>query len=228
MSARGRVSEIFFSFQGEGIYLGEPQIFIRFADCNIHPGCIYCDTEIKIKREISVAQILNKIEKEKWPAKSVSLTGGEPLLQVNFLKKLLPCLKRKKFRTYLETNGTLPEALKHIIKDINIIAMDIKLPSSGKTTAFWKEHRRFLEAGRKKEVLIKVVVTGDTEKSDFEKAVNLASKNPSIPFILQPVTPNRGVKGIGEKKLKEFYTIARHSLKDVRIIPQVHALLGIR
>jgi len=228
MSVRGKVSDIFFSFQGEGIYVGEPQIFLRFVDCNISPKCLYCDTEVEANSKMTVGEVLAKIERKGWPTKFISLTGGEPLLQVNFLKRLLPALKKEGFRTYLETNGTIPEALSLVIGDVDIIAMDIKLPSSGRTMGFWERYSQFLEVGRKKEIMVKVVLTRDTKKSELGKAISLVEETPSIPFILQPVTPNKKVKGIGDRRLREFHLLARRSLKNVSVIPQVHRMLGIR
>jgi len=228
MRERGRISDIFFSFQGEGLYLGEPQIFLRFAGCNISPKCIYCDTSAKVNKEMTVGEILAKIERAKWPTRFIALTGGEPLLQVNFLKRLLPALKRRDFRIYLETNGTLPEALSHIIEEVDIIAMDIKLPSSGRTAALWERQSQFLDTSRKKEIMVKVVLTGDTEKNDLVKAISLVGAAPYIPFILQPVTPNKKVKGVRDKKLREFHSLARRRLKNVSVVPQVHKVLGIR
>jgi len=228
MRERGRISDIFFSFQGEGLYLGEPQIFLRFADCNISPKCLYCDTSAKVNKEMTVGEILAKIERAKWPTRFIALTGGEPLLQVNFLKRLLPALKRRDFRIYLETNGTLPEALSHIIEEVDIIAMDIKLPSSGRTAALWERQSQFLDTSRKKEIMVKVVLTGDTEKNDLVKAISLVGAAPYIPFILQPVTPNKKVKGVRDKKLREFHSLARRRLENVSVVPQVHKVLGIK
>lgn len=228
MSATANIASIFFSCQGEGIYAGEPQGFVRFAGCNMSPKCLYCDTDTNQNNEMTVSGILSRIEKEKWPIKFISLTGGEPLLQVNFLKRLLPALKKRGFRIYLETNGTLPDALLLIIHDLDIIAMDIKLPSSGRTAVLWEKHAQFLKAGIKKEIMVKLVLTRDTKKNDFEKAVFLLKKTPAVPFILQPVTPNKKAKAIGDKTLQEFYSFASRSLKDVRIIPQLHRIFGIK
>ena len=85
----------------------------------------------------------------------MSLTGGEPLLQKDFLKGLLSLFKESRMISYLETNGILYKELQSIIDDIDIIAMDFKLPSSTKCRSFWDEHKRFLEVALRKEVFIK-------------------------------------------------------------------------
>src|SRR3989338_9578605 len=78
------ISEIFSSLQGEGPYLGVPQIFIRFGRCNMH--CGYCDEADKMKEEAfsrytldSLIRQIETLEAAKGPHHSVSLTGGEPL-----------------------------------------------------------------------------------------------------------------------------------------------------
>ncbi len=226
--------EIFSSIQGEGIYLGVRQIFVRFAGCNI--SCSYCDTESSRKKmfKLSVEELVRKIldtDKSFGPHHSISLTGGEPLLRAEYLEKLLPRLK-KKFRIYLETNGTLPEDLKKIERFVDIIAMDIKLPSATKTRAFWNEHKEFLKVSSKKEVFVKIVVTAESLKSDFIKALKIVKAvNKNIVLVIQPegnLVNNRYLVGIDKKRLCEFQRIAQKSISDVRVIPQMHKILGVR
>src|SRR3989338_8128097 len=116
-SQRADLTEVFASIQGEGIYVGAPQIFIRFNQCNL--SCEYCDTPINVP-DIplqTLEEILEKVKKLYHPRyfHSFSLTGGEPLLYVSFLKKLIPSLKKLIPRAYLETNGVLAENLSQII-----------------------------------------------------------------------------------------------------------------
>src|SRR6185295_14199221 len=80
---------------------------------------------------------------EERPHASVSVTGGEPLVHAAFLETLLPRLQARGLRTHLETNGTLAAALRRVIAAVDVVAMDIKLPSAtGRET--WAEHREFL------------------------------------------------------------------------------------
>src|SRR6267142_1874357 len=88
------VLEIFASRQGEGICVGDPHLFVRFGGCNI--ACDYCDTPESIpagsghSRSLGdVAAELEALDPEKR-TRAVSLTGGEPLLQVNFLEQFIP------------------------------------------------------------------------------------------------------------------------------------------
>lgn len=220
---RGKVSEVFEGIQGEGIYQGLKQVFLRFYGCNM--SCRFCDTKLNSYREYNSDDLLKRINSFNANYHSISLTGGEPLLQIDFLKSLLP--KLKGIKTYLETNGTLPEELSQIIDNIDIIAMDIKLPSSTGLKDFWKEHRGFLKTAIKKELFVKTVICKSTKLSDLRKAIELVTNlNKDIPFILQPNSFEMGRELM--KKLRDFQDFCCHLLSCVRIIPQIHKFLGLR
>ncbi len=225
------IAEIFSSIQGEGIFLGMKQIFVRFKSCNL--TCAFCDEMSAVtSRKYSPKELLAEIkamEKTRGPHHSVSFTGGEPLLYVEFLKEALKLLKKEKMKAYLETNGTLPAKLTKIIDKIDIVAMDIKLPSSTGEKEYWNEHLRFLKVASKKNVFVKIVVTPNTVEEDVEKAAALIrGVNKNIPLILQPVTPVGPLdNNIDNKTLLDFMDIClRGKLGDIRIIPQVHKVLG--
>jgi organic radical activating enzyme len=226
-----RILEIFHSIQGEGKYAGVPQVFVRFFECNMH--CVWCDTPASIGdgkreyKEISLDDTLAQVNALYDNAHSVSITGGEPLLQEGFLKNFCHALHRGGKKIYLDTNGTLPDALAGMIKDIDIIAMDIKLPSSTKQKAFWSEHKEFLKIARRREVFIKAVISLNTRVEDVLKAAKLtAAVDPEILFILQPnyLDMKKGVieECVGHQKL------CAKILKDVRILPQVHKFMKLR
>src|SRR5689334_12565633 len=138
------ISEIYTSLQGEGPYTGEKQIFVRLAGCPLR--CDYCDTPASLTTkghpELSVTDALNAVlnERRHRGARTVSLTGGEPLAHVAFLSEFAPALQSKKFRVYLETAGVHPRPLEKIVRSCDVISMDMKMPSAtGKT--YWNEHR---------------------------------------------------------------------------------------
>ncbi len=223
------ILEIFSSIQGEGPRVGERQIFIRFNNCNLN--CNYCDVPRNIKpANLSVKEIISKIRRLNNGAghKTVSLTGGEPLLQVEFLKKLLPELKRQKYRIYLETNATLPEGLKKILKFVDIISADMKLPSVTKEKPHWSKHANFIRIAHNKDIFIKTVVSRKLKMDDFKKAVSLLKKiNPKTPFIIQPAMNGKKMQ-ISTKRLFKLQSYALGSLKTSLIIPQMHKILGLR
>ena len=226
------IVEIFSSFQGEGPYIGVKQIFIRFAGCNLN--CSFCDTPNDvIFKDVTVAQIMERVkdlEEACGVHHSISLTGGEPLLQADFLVHLLPILKEQNFKTYLETNGTLIEALKRVIKYIDIIAMDMKLPSSTGMPLLWQNHIYFLNIAKEKDVFVKVVVTENTLEKDILEARDIVERfDENIIFVIQPAsTGDKGTFKVSEEKLLDYLDLSRERLRDVRIIPQMHKLIGMK
>ena len=230
---KAQITEIFSSVQGEGIFIGARQIFVRFKQCNME--CSFCDTPNEgLAKEYSPTAMMSEIEsleEAKGPHHSVSLTGGEPLMYAEFLKSILPLLKKAGFKSYLETNGTLPNELERVIDLIDIVAMDFKLPSSTGGRAYWKEHLEFLKIAVRKKVFVKSVVTTDTKKEDVEEAVRLIKTvNKNIPFIMQPAAPIKNFdKRPGENRLLEFLDIAlKGKIENSRVIPQMHKMLGIK
>jgi len=227
----GKILEIFRSIQGEGKYVGSPQVFVRFFECNMH--CVWCDTPASIgdgKREyqeLNVREAVSQVNALYENAYGVSITGGEPLLQKDFLKAFCHALRRQGKKIYLDTNGTLPDALKEIIKDVDIIAMDIKLPTSTLQNAYWVEHKEFLKVAVRKEVFVKVVISMNTHLGEILKAAKLvADIDPKILFILQPNYLDMN-KGVIEDCLR-YQKLCAKILKDVRILPQVHKLMKLR
>ena len=226
-----KILEIFRSIQGEGKYVGAPQVFVRFFECNMH--CVWCDTPASIGdgkrayKELGLEDALKQVDDLYENVYCVSITGGEPLLQKEFLKSFCHALHREGKKIYLDTNGTLPHALAEIIKDIDIIAMDIKLPSSTQQKAFWREHKEFLKVARRREVFVKAVISLNTKAKEVLKAAQLvAAVDPEILFVLQPNYPDMK-KGIIEDCLG-YQKICAKILKDVRIIPQVHKFMKLR
>lgn len=228
------ILEIFSSIQGEGIFLGAKQVFVRFKRCNM--SCGYCDEDLdrKAKRysSLELMSAVRALENSNGPHHSVSLTGGEPLLYAEYLKSFLKIMKKNRnFKSYLETNGTLPYELSKVIDWIDIVAMDFKLPSSTGERSFWTEHLEFLKIASKKKVFVKAVVTPDTVKEDIEKAISLIKRmNKNIPFVLQPATPVRPAdKDVNKDSLMNFIEIGlKNNLQNIRVIPQIHKMLGVK
>ena len=227
------ITEIFSSIQGEGIFVGAKQVFVRFKNCNI--SCNFCDESRDAAGKVYTPEaLMDEVEllnEKNGLHHSVSLTGGEPLCYTDFLTALLPLFGRIGRKAYLETNGTLPDELARVIDHVNIVAMDFKLPSSTGGRAFWDEHLEFLTIASKKIVFVKAVVTPETTSVDIRKAVSLiASLGKHIPFILQPVTPVKSSdREIDKNRLLEFMEIGiNHSLECIRVIPQVHKMMGIK
>ena len=157
--------------------------------------------------------------------KSLSLTGGEPLIYADLLKTLLPKIKKLGFEIYLETNGTLPKELKKIIDLCDIISMDFKLPSSVKKY-FWKQHLHFLKTAVKKEVFIKVVITNNSKISEIKKtAQTICAVSKNIVLILQPsLSQERPPINL----LYDMRQAARLIIPNVFIMTQLHKTYEIK
>lgn len=228
---RAYISEIFSSIQGEGPFIGIKQIFIKFAECNLR--CRFCDIDASFPpKEFSAAKLLSVVKQiceNSGDHHSVSLTGGEPLLHVEFLKGFLPEVRKTGLKIYLETNATMPTQLTEIIEFVDIVAADIKLPSSTGNKAFWNEHAEFIKIAGKKNCFVKVVITNDTTQNDIKKAINIIRKvNKNLLLVLQPVSPAKGVEKPSSKLLIDYLFMAEKRLGNVRILPQIHKILGVR
>lgn len=238
--------ELFSSVQGEGVLVGRRQVFLRFSGCNL--DCRYCDTVhdpsdtcsiektpghgdfIRVPNPVSLQAVLDRLSdwKIRWPLlhHSLSITGGEPLRHAEILAEFLPTL-REVLPIYLETNGTLPEQLRVVIDHVDMISMDIKLPSTSGHHNLSEIHKVFLETANKKLCYVKAVVGMESSGNELAAAANLiASINRSMPFVLQPVTGQLGEPGLGAHLLRLQEEVASQ-LEDVRVIPQTHVLLNV-
>ena len=143
--ARAPVLEVFASIQGEGHYVGEPQVFVRLRGCPLR--CSYCDTPHSwTLREGDRARVAGAVElsdEDSWASpfqvacwvaqaepgvpRPVSLTGGEPLIWPEFLIDLAGMLGDRPLR--LETAGAHPDALERVRDVVGHVSLDLKLPS---------------------------------------------------------------------------------------------------
>ena len=227
-----KVAEIFSSIQGEGRWVGSKQVFVRLAGCNL--DCAYCDTKIDTSTEMTADQVANTVKSLLEPEhfhRSISLTGGEPLLAgAKFINSLAQTAAETGLPLHLETNGTLPGTLRQVADSLRYISMDIKIQSATGEPPQYDANHRFLEIAAAKECCVKVVFTPECKPDEIEAAAGIvAGVDPAIPFILQPATPRGRVKNFPSPEIMlSLYDIAAGVLKDVRIIPQIHRFLGLR
>lgn len=257
------VQEVFSSLQGEGPLVGLRQVFVRLAFCPLQ--CAYCDTPMHtptgegfIELEpgsdqwhslphnpVSAEGLLEAIKPllALGNPHSVSFTGGEPLLYPGFLAQLLPLLQAQGQKTYLETSGTQPEALKTVLPWLNYVAMDIKLPSATGQAARWAQHRAFLscclKASQQTQTFLKLVVTAQTTPQELAEVLAVVADarkttgfGQPLPLILQPVSLLPGQpKALRPKpsQLQQWemtLSVCPENLQ-VRVIPQTHKTLGV-
>ena len=221
MSDRVKVKEVFTSIQGEGPFVGYKQVFIRFCGCNL--DCSYCDTDFSgtNSTEYTVDELIEIINNN-TDCHSVSLTGGEPLLNVGFLKEFLP---KCPLPVYLETNSTLAGELGEIIDYIDYISSDIKISSCTGGTDLFNEHDRFFKVASTKDLFAKVVFDTNITELEISNCCKLCAKY-GIELILQPKmgSTNFAVDtNFIERTLNRFLK----KYKKVRVIPQVHKFLNV-
>ena len=101
-----KVSEIFTSFQGEGPYVGTPATFLRLYGCNL--DCPWCDTDISTYEILSVDDVAEILltQMEFNNIKTLIITGGEPTLQMDEIKRLIKEFPNE-IKVQLETNGSI-------------------------------------------------------------------------------------------------------------------------
>lgn len=222
---KGKIAEVFDSMQGEGIYLGEKQLFVRFFGCNL--SCRFCDTPLHSFAEYEPQELLDELRLYPAEYHSIAFTGGEPLLQVGFLKEVARQTAQERFRNYLETNGTLPDELEEVIDYFDIVAMDLKLPSSTGLGNFWALHRRFLSIASRKETFLKAVICKETDKNDIMEAVQLIKDtNPGAVLVMQPnsLEDSRPMR----KKLEQLKELCLQEQVTACVIPQIHKMVWVR
>ena len=155
-----RLTEIFFSLQGESSRAGFPTVFIRLTGCPLR--CQYCDTAYAFKggKSFAIAQIIKQVQG--FAASYVCVTGGEPLSQPNSVI-LLKALCDLGFKVSLETSGALDVSpVDPRVKKI----LDIKTPDSGEVDKnFWSNISVLTDHDE-----IKFVVCS---KNDFDWALSI-------------------------------------------------------
>lgn len=244
------LDEVFLSLQGEGGELGKPQVFLRLAGCPLR--CKYCDTprswkktphfhyhgrheEERIANPISgnaLSGLLERLAAEHKISLSeltLSVTGGEPLEQTEFLENWLPTWPGK---VLLETAGIMPQALERILPHLDYVSLDWKLEStlrSGKKALQPEDCAfRFYQSGT--EGWIKVVVCEDTTTAELELALQrLSACAPGVRTYLQPSTPfEGGAQAPTPERLLQWALQFRHLPLDLRVQPQMHPIMGVR
>jgi len=247
------VLEVFSSFQGEGIRVGERQVFVRLAKCDLR--CAFCDTpesyptpeaariqvaaphgrEERPRNPLAVTDILAAIRRLDEPPglhAAVTITGGEPLLHPQAVYALAVGIRPLGLRVHLETGGHRPGALQHVLEVVDEVSPDLKLESAAGMPTPWAAHEEtfaLLEAAGKG-LAVKAVVGADTPPAEVARAAAFAAEHlPSAPFVMQPATPHGD--GPGRPAMYHLYHLhdaAGRVHPDVRLIPQVHVDLGAR
>jgi len=243
---KGYVAEIFTSFQGEGVLQGKLEYFIRLSGCNLN--CNGCDTQEHIEKKnefkyggktyknpISPKELRDIFNTEFAKNKEIynlNFTGGEPLVQAEFMAEFLKTLKYPG-KIMLETNGTLPEKFKLVKEYIDFVSMDWKLEGtyglrnvSGKN--IYHTHSQFMKLTKGIKTQVKFVVKNNTI-AEFEQAIHsLFKSRRGVDIVIQPFVGENGELYGEHEVYKEYFIIAHKIFPRVILRPQIHKLLKIR
>lgn len=203
-----RISEIFYSIQGEGLYSGLPMTFVRLQGCPFR--CRWCDSEYtwnpKGGEELSLDTVLAQVRAQ--PTKYVCITGGEPLAQPREFLSLSRALHHAGYWQEIETSGGYPLPKE---APVDSWVMDIKCPGSGMETFNKYEE---LAALRPQDQLKFVVA--NREDFDFSLGV-LAQHRTSAAVLFSPVH--------GELVAVELAAWIKAEAPAARLSLQLHKLL---
>ena len=238
--ARARVSEIFTSIEGEGIFVGKKTLFIRLSGC--HLKCRWCDTKYALPldsgTDYQIDEIKDLIIKELRPfTYKVNFTGGEPLLQTEAVIELADFIKKQtNLKTYIESSCFDSELFSKVLPYIDICKIEFKTDDSKVVED--EEYDNLilneikcleLAVGSNKATYIKIVVTNSTNLESFKNLVYNISKKikPSdiLGFIIQP---SFGIDQPTVNRLLDTYDVVQPMFPEVRIIPQLHKEIGAR
>jgi 7-carboxy-7-deazaguanine synthase len=245
------VTEVFSAIQGEAALVGQRQVFLRLTGCNIR--CAYCDQPEALERRPGPCRIEHTPGRRDWehgqsplstqdvveavdrlwrglPHHSVSLTGGEPLMQSRGLARLLPLLVARGHSIMAETNGVLTAGLVRTLPWLTYVSMDIKLHSVDGQHVDLETHRRFLTEAVEADTTtwVKIVVGAQVDLGEFDAAISMvADCAPGSEVFLQPVTPFAAVsKAPTPDQVLDLQARALRRYAHIRVIPQTHKAIG--
>ncbi len=188
-----RISEIFYSLQGESNTVGLPTVFVRLTGCPLR--CNYCDTSYAFSggQKMSLVDIFAEIKK--YDCKTVCVTGGEPLAQPACLD-LLTKLADENFNVSLETSGALDisKVDSRIVK-----VMDFKTPSCGEVEKNRYENIEFLT----EQDQVKFVIADDDDYEWSKKIMADYELSKRCQILFSPVVPTQNPTELAEKILAD-------------------------
>lgn len=204
-----RITEIFFSVQGESSYAGLPCVFVRLTWCNLR--CTWCDSEYTFKggEEMSVDEVIERVGS--YGCRLVEITGGEPLVQKKECAELAKRLCDLGYQVLIETSGSLDTSP---LDPRAALILDVKCPGSGEVERnYWPNLDRL-----KPHDQVKFVING---KEDFDYAVDIVRKyglaEKGIELLVSPVW--------GQVELKEMAAWVLTSGINFRFQLQLHKLI---
>ncbi len=202
-----RITEIFYSLQGESNTVGIPTVFIRLTGCPLR--CVYCDTAYAFTggKKLSINDIITEAEQYNTPF--ITVTGGEPLAQPGCIE-LLTELLNKNFKVSLETSGAIDISN---VDQRTVKVMDLKTPGSGELNKNLYENIQYLNSKDQ----VKFVI-GTNEDYNWSKAILTEyALSDRCEILFSPVMGLQNPTELAEKILRDRL--------PVRFQIQLHKLL---
>jgi 7-carboxy-7-deazaguanine synthase len=204
-----RLTEIFYSIQGEATYAGRPCVFVRLSRCNLR--CTWCDTTYSFKGgdKVEIEAILERVASYGCPL--VEITGGEPLLQPA-VHDLMTALCDRGYEVLIETSGSMDISA---IDPRVVVIMDLKPPGSGEVDKNRLENIAHLKASDE----IKFVIL---DRVDYDWSVDMMRRYDLTSKAVVIFSPVHGVMDAHQLSL----WILEDKL-DVRLGLQLHKFLNV-
>jgi organic radical activating enzyme len=233
-----QLSEIFTSIEGEGIFFGTKTLFIRMAGC--HLKCYWCDTDYALPMNSGNSYSINEVKKmikEKLTKNTykINFTGGEPLIQYDTVKNLARFVKEELgLRTYIESSCYDFNRFGQVLPYFDICKIEFKMKDSKVVKNEYynnllKNEMECLKMAIKnnKITFIKIVVSNYTDINEFSELRDIIFSTINAEslagFIIQPTTK---IDEPTVDSLLKFYDLIYPKYNNVRIIPQLHKIIG--
>lgn len=223
-----RINEIFGpTIQGEGALIGQPTVFVRTGGCDYR--CTWCDTlhavDSKYRDEwkpMAAEDIFARVQElSKNTPMMVSLSGGNPA--IHDLGPVITLGKQHGYTFNLETQGSIAQDW---FKDLDVLTLSPKPPSSNMATDWARFDECVTAAGKGPQIVMKIVVFDD---ADYAYAKDAAARYPHLPLYLQPGnhTPPPQVVDIAgiTQRLTWLGEKVANDAFNARVLPQLHVLM---
>jgi len=202
-----RITEIFYSLQGESNTVGLPTVFIRLTGCPLR--CVYCDTAYAFTggSKMDINAILDQVKQ--YPTLYVTVTGGEPLAQPACIE-LMSKLADQGYKVSLETSGALDVSK---VDPRVVKVMDLKTPSSGELSKNLYQNIDHLTATDQ----VKFVIGSDEDYQWSKQILTEYTLADRCQILFSPVMGQQSPTELAEKILADYL--------PVRFQIQLHKLL---
>lgn len=188
-----RITEIFYSLQGESNTVGLPTVFIRLTGCPLR--CVYCDTAYAFTggKKIGIDAVMAEVKQ--YDTKYITVTGGEPLAQPGCIE-LMTKLLDKGYVVSLETSGALDvsEVDPRVVK-----VMDLKTPSSGELSRNRYQNIEHLTAKDQ----VKFVIGNDKDYDWSKGILTEYALSDRCDILFSPMMGRQNPTELAEKILKD-------------------------